>query len=444
MKKTLSFLLATILSLGVVGCGTNKSVVSNNEGTEKPTTEVSEDVASETESASQTQVVELDPNTTGSLKVWIDKENWANAVIKEFNKKYPNITVTNEPVAQVDTRLRISLDGPAGTGADIFLSGHNDMNQLKDDGLILDLPENLQSKYQDKIIDSALGTVMYDGVMYGMPVSIENIALFYNKDLWGPEPPKTFEEIMTFAETYNDDAKGKYAMRFPIDNAYINIIFMTAFGYELFGPDHSDYKLINFDTEPVTKGLEFFSNFRKVYNVNAVDSTFANTMARFQAGEVPLTISGPWDIQGARDNNINFGVAKIPTIDGKQPIAFSGNIIANVSSFTENEDLAFAFLDFLGSEEGARILYEEQVRMPALKDISNIPGLKDDEYLKGIQQQSEFTVPMPQIPENNFFWVPMQQMLTSVWDKLQTIEEAQASAMDAYETLLQTGGKTMK
>jgi arabinogalactan oligomer/maltooligosaccharide transport system substrate-binding protein len=385
-----------------------------------------------------------DPSAiSGSIMVWLDHDDFAEALIEAFNKQYPQVTVNYQNVPYTETRGKVSLDGPAGIGPDVFLMAHDHMANAIIDGVCEPFPEELSRNYRDLMLDSSIRTCTFEEELYAVPLSTENIAFFYNKDLLGNAPvPKSFEEIQRFAEGYNDPAANKYAFRWQVDDSYHNYFFLTAFGMSLFGPNMDDYRQPGWDSAAARRGVEFHHSFRKYYNVNVADATYEATITAFQRGLVPFTVSGPWAIEDAVKNGVNFGVTKLPTINGNQPRCFSGNIVASVSSYTNNPGAAFAFADFLVSVEGETLLYRVTGKMAAYKDISGIEGLRDDVYLKGIQEQALYSDPMPIIPEMAQAWDAQKALFTFTWDNQLTVPEAQKKAMETYDTALMVAGKS--
>jgi arabinogalactan oligomer/maltooligosaccharide transport system substrate-binding protein len=383
---------------------------------------------------------EVNPN---ELLVWLDNEDWARAVIEGFTRQNPGITVKFENVGNVDARGKISLDGPAGIGPDVFLMPHDHIGNAIIDDICEPFPEELQQKYASILLDASINTCTADGVLYAAPISTENIAFFYNKDLLGDAPlPKSFEEIIVFAKEWNDPASGKYALRWTVDDSYHNYFFLTAFGMQLFGPNHDDFKSPGFDSPQTAQGVNFYRSLRQYFDVPTASATWDFTIATFQRGDVPFTITGPWAIGDAKKNGINFGVTKLPTINGVQPRCFSGNVVAAVSSYAKNPDLAFKFVDYLVSVEGETIQFEITGKMAAYKDISSIEGLRDDPYLKGVMEQSPYADPMPIIPETAQMWDAMKALFTFTWDGQLSTEDAQKKAIETYDTALMMAGKS--
>jgi arabinogalactan oligomer/maltooligosaccharide transport system substrate-binding protein len=385
----------------------------------------------------------VEGRVAGTLLVWLDNNEWAEAVIAGFNKRYPDVTVRFENVGNVDSRGKVSLDGPAGIGPDVFLMPHDHIGNAIIDDICLPFPQEMRNKYAGVLLEAAIKTCTSEGELYAVPISTENIAFFYNKDLLGNNPvPKSFDDVIAFAEKWDKPSENKFALRWQVDDSYHNYFFLTAFGMQLFGPDMDDFKSPGFDSEGAKRGVNFHTSLRKYYNVNTSDATWDSTVAAFQRGEVPFTITGPWAIGDAQKNGVNFGITKLPTINGTQPRSFSGNIVAAVSSYTKNPQAARAFVDYLAGVEGETIQFKVTGKLAAYKDISGIEGLRDDVLLKGIMEQAPYADPMPVIPEVNQMWDAMKALFTFTWDGQLSAEDAQKKAMDTFDTALMMAGKS--
>lgn len=435
MKRIFALILVCALTIGVCAC--------TGSSTSSTTEEITENNNSEsTETANQENDVAVDDEKRigGDLLVWLPNEEHAKAFIKAFNEKYPDVNVQYEIIDSLETAEKLSLDGPAGVGADVIWTAADRFNI--EDGYIEPFPDDVQERIDDVLLDSARNIKMKDGKMYGLAISLQTAALYYNKDLV-ETPPETFEEIFEFAKTYNDPSSGKYALRIVPNSSYTNYFCLTAYGYRWFGENGEDWKNPGFDSPEVAEGLAFLKSLREIYDVDAADATNDTVYSAFDRGEVPFVINGPWGIASAEEAGVNFGVTKIPTINGVQPYTFAGSQMIAVSSYSKNFDAAFAFAEFFLSNEGAQILYETQGYSTALKDISNVPGLAEDEYLMGFAEQEPYTYPQPVIPEMNLSWQPTMSMMEFVWDDKLSIEDAQKKAMEDYELLLNGNGESM-
>ncbi|MGL4338529.1 MAG: maltose ABC transporter substrate-binding protein, partial [Turicibacter sp.] len=110
MKKLLALMFVAGLSVsGLVACGGNDSS-SEKPTTEKPSSEKSDESLEKVE-----------------IKLWLDDDNYAEAIIPAIEEALPNIKISYEKVGSTDARQKLELDGPAGLGGDIFIQPHDGM-----------------------------------------------------------------------------------------------------------------------------------------------------------------------------------------------------------------------------------------------------------------------------------------------------------------------------
>ncbi|MGL4337802.1 MAG: maltose ABC transporter substrate-binding protein [Turicibacter sp.] len=373
------------------------------------------------------------------VKIWME-DSLAEVMVPTIEEKFPHIKVVVENVGATDARAKLELDGPAGTGADVFYLPHDGMAPGAEANILLPIGENLTAYLNESMLDASRQTVVIDGVAYGVPISTESIALFYNKTLLdenGFTVAGDWSDIVDQARIYNDVPANKLLMRWETGNSYSNYFFLTAAGYELFGPNHDDASLVNFNTPAVIEGLTAYGELKEILPVPSEDLNWDTVHGEFVKGNVPYMITGPWSIeevkQGGIDNGFEWGVTTIPTVNGKIARTFSGNIIACISAYTKVPTEARQVLEFISSTEGLQVMYDQTAKLPALKDMTKINGLSEDPYLMGIAAQAQNADPMPLLPEMAKYWDPAAIMYKSVWEGLATPEQAAAKAQTDYE-----------
>jgi arabinogalactan oligomer/maltooligosaccharide transport system substrate-binding protein len=469
MKKLL--LLVSILALGLTlsACGG---------GTDDP-----DPVDVCTNRASEGTLYEFDKNQTSitEIKVWLDDETYSTALVDAFEAAYPDIKVTVENVGAVDTRQRLETYSGSDFAADVVVFPHDHIGAALNSNLLYPFPQSQRDDLEDRMVSSAISTatscydpanneaVECDGSfgseLFGAPLSGESVALFYNKTLLESiddtktYPEATWEEIIDSALAYNmvddpattDVNEARAYFRLDVGNAYDMHFTATAFGFDLFGADHLDKTSANLGSQDMIDALTWLNGTLRPalnnYNSSTLDGE-SNRVA-FENGELPYIIDGPWSIQryteASMDNNgtpddtsddtelFEWGVAKIPTINGVQPVTFSGVQIAAVYKGTSEPTAAFKFVEFMTSNEGLAIMYATTGKLPALKDVSVVDGVAADEYLSGISAQLAYSHPMPIIPEMGYFWSNAGSMYSSAWNGTATPSEAAATAQTGFD-----------
>jgi len=384
---------------------------------------------------------ELTPEEGAELTFWTlsgDLE-FGEAVAEAFEEKYG--VKVNVQENGLDSVNKMMLDGPAGNGADVFMAAHDNFVTAKDAGLLAELSEKSSNLIRDEINEVAVKTITDNGKVYGVPVAIETYALLYNKDLVKGEPAKTMEEIKEEALKYNDTSSNKFWYLTVPTDGYPAYPFLSLYGFELFGPDGKDEDNPGFNKEEFKKGLEKIAELKEFIPINSEDlkmETMSLLEQNFKGGKTAYYPIGPWLIKSLKDENVNFGVTTLPTMDGKQLKSFSAVQNAYISAYSKYPKAAELFALFLASEEAAQILYDKSYRITAREDISNIEGLKDDEELRVYSEAFKTSVPMPTTKRMSYYWTIMQGVLNSVFDGSLTPEEGAEKAQSDFEALVES------
>ena len=364
------------------------------------------------------------------LKVWESsgpESAFILQAIKDYRKVNPKVKITYEAVGHTDSRAKIELDGPAGVGADIFVSPHDHIGALVAGGNVL--PVDNVDNYMKEFYDMAKIGSKYDGVSYGYPLAAETYALFYNKALI-KNAPKSWEEIKDFAAKFNNKIENKYAIVWAVGDGYYDYMFMDSFGAPLFGPDGNDRKQHNLNSANAIKGLEYFKALRKaLLDIPAADANGDFCNAEFAEGKAAMIITGPWSIPTFKKAGIDLGIARLPAFPGTDhSTSFSGVRLAFVSSYTEHPEEAKEFAKFLTSKEMLQKRYEMTDQIPPRNDITI-----DNPLVNGIKEQLKYARPMPTIPQLGTYWSAMNAAYAGIWDgdDVRTDLNAAAAAMEA-------------
>lgn len=465
-KRMLALFLTTCMSAGMLaGCGSEAQTGGvTDEGAQKQETTTADAAGSEVEASTEEgglvwneeqQIYELEEevlNGSVSLKLWVDNEQLAAAVKEGFEAKYPGAVVETEVVSSTESVGKLMLEGESGTGADVFIIPHDAVGDAMN-STVIGMMGNYDAIIRERFLESAVETIDYDGNLFGVPYLTESVALIYNKTLLeqlaadgmvdSAEPAKEMNDIMDLAEKYNDPVANHWTIRWEAGNSYTNHMFVTSFGYELFGPDGTDPDSANFDTQAVVDGLKYFEKFRPYWDVNQGDANWDTTVVEFAKGETPYLICGPWALEevskGAEENGFEFGVSKLPMFDGHQPYTFSGVQVVCVSSYSKYPAAARALAMYIGSDEIEAFAYKTLGKLPALKDGSTIEGLNEDAKVQAFMEQAQFSNAMPSIPEVSYFWTAAEGMYRGVWDKTITPEEAAKKAQEDFDALRASG-----
>ena len=348
------------------------------------------------------------------LTVW-ESTNGPDEFIRKageaYTKTHPNVTIKYVNVELGDAVTQIALDGPAGVGPDLFAAPHDRLGSLVTGGHVL--PTANADKIRSQVLGACSTALTYNGTMYGYPVSAETYALFYNKNLISEDQvPTTWEGLAEWSRKFNKANPGKYGFVMDVGSGYYTIVFTTADGNRLFGPDGTDTTNTNINSAASIKGMNFFQSMRSALDVPAADLDTSTADAAFQAGSAAMHITGLWNVVPFENAGIDFGVTTLPALPGdNQPCAsFSGTRAMFVSAYSDHTEEANDFAAFLITPEMQKLRFDLTGTVPSISVEVSSP------YLGGFMKQLDYAFPMPSIPEMGMYWEAMNNASKNIWD----------------------------
>ncbi len=436
MSKVLALLLAVVMLVSMLAaCGNTQS--DPTDGAAEPPKSGNEDNAGSDETQGSEVSTGLQPEEGASLTLWFDNDTYNEEIVALWNAKYPDVPLTVVNVGTTDARQKNELEGPTGTGADVFVMAHDGVAVSAQAGNILEI-DLLADEVRSSFVDNAIDAVTYDGKIYAFPLSMKTIVMFYNKDLVDT-PVDTWAEMKAFAAEYNDPTQNKFACIWQAVEPYYAHGFLGGYGYDLFGENHDDPDQLGWDSTEAAEGLAFYKTLHDdIYPVASADATWDAMNSMFSAGECPYVITGPWSIADFTNAGVNFGIAPLPKMDnGIRPKTLSTVDTVCVSSFTKYPVVSMLLAEFIATDPGAlELLYETKNELSASIEGQKLDCYVNDPFMTSIAVAVNDALPQPYIPEMANVWAPYQKAIIAVWDDLQTPEEALTAAQNEFYSSL--------
>lgn len=359
-----------------------------------------------------------------TLTVW-ESSNGPDEFIRQagavYTQAHPNVLIKYVNVELGDSSSQIALDGPAGKGPDIFAASHDRLSSLVAGGHVL--PTVSPDEIKSLVLPACSKALTYEGTMYGYPVSAETYALFYNKTLIKEnEVPKTWEELAAFAKKFNSENPGKYGFVMNVGEGYYTNIFTTEKGNRLFGPDGTDRKHTNINSEVAVDGMKFFQSLRSALDVPSSDLGTSTVDAMFQSGMAAIHITGLWNVVPFEKAKVDFGVTTLPALPGETTpaVSFSGTRTMFVSAYSDYPSEANDFAAFLVSREMQALRFKITGALPSVKINAK------SQYVNGFMNQLEYSFPMPSVPEMTLYWEAINNASKNIWDGADVKKELDA------------------
>jgi multiple sugar transport system substrate-binding protein len=269
--------------------------------------------------------------TRGPIKIWYsnnaEEVKWGESVVAAWNKDHANEQVTAEQIpAGKSSEEVIGASITAGnTPCLVFNTAPAAVPQFqKQGGLVaLDSFGDGASYIQGRTGPRAEQYKSPDGKFYQMPWKTNPVMIFYNKDVFAKagldtkNPPlKTYDEFLATAKTLV--AKG--GVKAAIWPAPSSEFFQPWFDfYPLFIAQSGGKQLVE-NGEPQfagPDGIAVAQFWKQLYDQGLAQRELYNGDA-FGDKKAAMAIVGPWAI-AVYGEKVKWGVAPIPTKDGKDP-----------------------------------------------------------------------------------------------------------------------------
>lgn len=370
------------------------------------------------------------------LLIWGDSTRAPalQALVEQFSEEY-GVSAAVQEIAMGDIRSNLPVAGPAGEGPDIVIAANDWLGEYIQNGAVA--PVELGS-VADQFSQSALELFTYEGVLYGLPYAVENLAFIRNTDLV-PDAPATWDDV--FAVTDEIVSSGAADYGFITHNAasYDFYPVMSAFGGYVFGRD------ANGNYNPADLGIGSAGTIAAgEYMAQYVEAGYLSPdinadvmISLFEAGDAAMILTGPWWLNRLREAGVPFAISDIPAGPAGPGVPFLGGQGFMISAYSENQLLAQVFLsEFIATPDAMLAIYNVDPRPPAF-----LPALVliDDDAIVAFQQAGANGIPLPSIPEMASVWGSwgnaIQFVITGELSPEEAYSQAQAQVVELLGNL---------
>lgn len=369
MKRLLVCLLVVVMVLGIAGCGSPAGQSSGASG-----------------SSGSTEPV--------MLTFWAHQEAWNTSyekIAEAYMAEHENVTIKFEffPYDDYEAKLQTSLIATSG-GADIYELWGGWAIDFASTGALAEIPEEMAAGIRNDSYPSTIGSLEYDGKLYGMPMefNIECGGMFVNLNLLeqnGMSIPATWDELIADAKQATVWDGSELTIRgFDFVNWDTVTYLWTSMILSTGGQYLNEDGTFNF-TSPQAK--EAFTVLADLVNKDKVTDlvglTGGGTMEGYQqlyADKALFVPRGPWPIAEGLDTfgltyDEDFTYAALPWYGDNVAFAAETGWALAVNGNSQQKQAAFDFLNYFYSDE---VLMQHNIycsMIPPKKSVAQDPAL---------------------------------------------------------------------
>lgn len=377
-----------------------------------------------------------------TLKYWrvFDNDDTFDEIIDAYTDLHPNVDIQYKKLRYdeyEDELIRALADGE---GPDIFAVHNDAMETYK--SLMMPMPASTTITYQEErgtirkevvtvektnttltkkaLKDSFVDVVTDDVVLdyqpdpkveaeeriFGLPLSVDTMVLFYNKELLNAagiaEPPTTWTEFQDAVEKLTViDSTGQITQSGAAIGTSKNVeravdilsVLMLQNGTDMTDergrvafhtvPDDAPR-----DTFPGLDAVSFYTEFadptKKVYTWN---DTFPDSFTAFANGQTAFFFGYSYHIAQLATSapKLTYAIAPLPQIANGREVNYANYWIEAVSKDTKYEDWAWDFIQFAADKENVDSYLAAAQKPTALRSLIN--GQLSDEQLGPFAEQ---------------------------------------------------------
>jgi ABC-type glycerol-3-phosphate transport system substrate-binding protein len=321
----------------------------------------------------------------GEIEWWGFREDEAlyEPLIKEYEKKNPNVKVIYRRQSETDYRVRLTNALASEQGPDIF-EIHNSWVPMFISELSA-MPSGIMSEEEFK---NAFYPVIYNSLktdrgIIAMPLEFDALTMFVNEDIFASSaktPPQTWDELRSLSITLTQQDESDVIIQSGVAlGTTQNVDYWPEILALMMIQNKAN--LVDLSTERAQSALTFYYEFYDRYNVwndSLPPSTSAFSLGKLAMFFAPT--SSAYEI--SKENpSVKYKTVPLPQIPKNSPddpdFSYATFWVQGVWDKSSDKDLAWDFLNFMASPEGLELLGRRFKEIKGVDRLSPRPSMNE-------------------------------------------------------------------
>ena len=437
LLKVLTLILAAVILTSMAACG----AADNPAGT-------SAAAAQEKSTAASSQSAAAPAEKPVEITYWGDwggeGQKQFETMMDAFNKSQSKITAKYVVTQDMVTKFLTAVS--SGQSPDIMFWDRWRTVLYAPKGVLHPIDEYMARdgvKAED-FYTEAVRELSYDNKVYGLPLTVDCRALFYNKKFFAEKgianPPQTWEELRDAAiklTVWNGGKLERAGM--SMQDAGLFSMWIQQAGGQVLSDDGTKTA---FNSEAGLAVLNYWDqmiNKDKVYKIGFENGLDKGTDA-FATGKVAMLFSGPWMLSTYKNygKDLEFGIVPPPAGPNGGKGAGLGGFGLVIPEGAKHKDEAWELMKWwLATPENAAMYCKTSLNIPGLKAATLDSFFAGDELYKPFLDTFEFAKIRP--PVSGYSTMEEKALIPN----LQLFMEGKQSTADTLKKAQEMGDKIL-
>ena len=304
-----------------------------------------------------------------------------NQILQQYQEIHPQTRIISVMVPAAEMQRRYQETADLGLGPDLFIGSSDWVRELADAGLIRGLERGDWGG--NDYLAAAVLALRYQERLYGLPLSLQPVALFYNRDLVAA-PAATLTEWLQQAEAGQRIALSpRFRQMYWGIGLFGDVLFNTAEDFELRDSGFDPW-LDWLKTAQESPGVILLRDETTLQNL------FIQEQVAYYVARPPVIPALTAAMAAGK-----LAVAPLPSLPGRRatPLLPVDAVMLNTASSQRQQRLALSLAQFLTNPEQSLIFLREAGRVPANRQVR--VDARVYPLLAGFVAQSQSAVVIP-------------------------------------------------
>jgi multiple sugar transport system substrate-binding protein len=313
----------------------------------------------------------------GPVKTQAD---WFEKTVADWNASHDQkVELEFVPNKEYLNGTKLATAFASGQGPDIFIISPGDFLRYYNGGVLQDLTPHVDAAMRADFLESVLATRIVDGKIYGLPMDVEPMAMYYSVKAFEEaglnenDIPKTWDELLELGRKLT--TKDRYGLLFQTAPGYYQNFTWYPFLWQGGGEFMDAKGKSAFDSPATVQALKLWQDAvksgaapRQVLGTGANDA-----IANLASGYCAIQNVGVWAISQLKNSakDFRYGVFQLPTPPNGKYVTVGGGwaFVANAKGRNPEAAARFCAWALASADKGS----VERVATWCTEAKSNMP-----------------------------------------------------------------------